>query len=322
MALNSNFVVVLVFSVLYQLCFAHPISEEDPPISETAKLLTIGARVVRGPDWKWGDQDGNPPGEGSVDGPYSTPGWYWVQWDAGKRHTYRIGAEGKYDLKLVDAASLDGSVRLANGDDELSGQVEINHDGTWGTVCDVNWDIQDAMVVCRQLGNFLEAVEIKTGSFYGESERPIVMNRVACRGTESRLADCPFVCTSSRPCNTSQVAGVVCRLPKLNTVRLVGDGSDPASGRVEIYRNATWGTICDIDWDMDDVQVVCRQLGFSGAVEAKSGAHFGQGEGPIHMEGVACDGSESQLADCPSHCWQKSACSHAQDAGAICRQDE
>ncbi|XP_038045523.1 scavenger receptor cysteine-rich domain superfamily protein-like [Patiria miniata] len=313
-----NIAVWMLSAVIYQLCSAHPISEEGPPFSESkiARLFTIGTRVVRGPDWQHGNQDGNPPGEGSIVTELSSGNVY-VLWDNGHRNIYRMGADGKYDLKLVE----DAPIRLVDGDDELSGQVEINHDWTWGTVCDVNWDIPDAMVVCRQLGNFLEAVEVKTGSFYGESERPIVMNRVACRGTESRLADCPFVCTSSRPCNTSQVAGLVCR-PKLNTVRLVGDDSNAASGRVEIYRDATWGTVCDNDWDTDDVQVVCRQLGFSGAVEAKSGAHFGQGEGPIHMEGVACDGSESQLADCPSHCWEKPACSHAQDAGAICRRDE
>lgn len=33
---------------------------------ELAKLMKIGTRIVRGADWKWGDQDGNPPGEGRI----------------------------------------------------------------------------------------------------------------------------------------------------------------------------------------------------------------------------------------------------------------
>ena len=68
------------------------------------------------------------------------------------------------------------------------------------------------------------------------------------------------------------------------------------------------GTVCDNDWDLTDAAVVCRQLGFYDAEEAKSGAFFGQGEGTISMDGVACDGSESKVTECPSHCWEQTKC--------------
>ena len=32
------------------------------------KYMLPGARVIRGVDWKWRDQDGNPPGEGTITG--------------------------------------------------------------------------------------------------------------------------------------------------------------------------------------------------------------------------------------------------------------
>ncbi|XP_022102539.1 deleted in malignant brain tumors 1 protein-like isoform X2 [Acanthaster planci] len=215
---------------------------------------------------------------------------------------------------------IDGALRLVNARDRYSGRVEIFHvdTGTWGAVCADQWGTDAAQVVCRQV-DLGAAIRAKTASEFGRGEKPVVMNRVACEGTESRLADCPFVCTSYQECGGSHVAGVVCR-PKLNTVRLVG-GYNNSSGRVEIYRNDSWGTICDNKWDSTDAGVVCRQLGFSGVQEAKSSAHFGQGSGPVHMEGVACAGQEDELGHCPSLCWTESKCSHGRDAGVICLND-
>ncbi|XP_014350280.1 E3 ubiquitin-protein ligase HECTD1 isoform X8 [Latimeria chalumnae] len=68
--------------------------------SQAQKYMVQGARVIRGIDWKWRDQDGNPPGEGSVTGELHN-GWIDVTWDAGGSNSYRMGAEGKFDLKLA-----------------------------------------------------------------------------------------------------------------------------------------------------------------------------------------------------------------------------
>jgi len=70
------------------------------------KHMVIGAKVVRGIDWKWRDQDGNPPGEGTVTSEWHN-GWIDILWDVGGSNSYRMGAEGKYDLKLAPGYDVD-----------------------------------------------------------------------------------------------------------------------------------------------------------------------------------------------------------------------
>ena len=99
-------------------------------------------------------------------------------------------------------------------------------------------------------------------------------------------------------------------------VRLVG-GSDALEGRVEIYHEGQWGTVCDDRWGRRDAEVVCRQLGYSGGRGYRR-AQFGQGSGPIWLDNVRCDGSEDQLAACGSRGWGVHDCFHHEDAGVSC----
>ena len=100
-------------------------------------------------------------------------------------------------------------------------------------------------------------------------------------------------------------------------VRLV-NGSTQYEGRVEVYYNGEWGTVCDDGWDLNDAQVVCRQLGFGPAIEARDKGFYGQGSGQIWLNDVKCTGTELTIKDCSHSRWGIKDCSHGEDAGVQC----
>lgn len=105
----------------------------------------------------------------------------------------------------------------------------------------------------------------------------------------------------------------------LSVVRLAG-GSSVNEGRVEVYANGKWGTVCDDLWGMADGNVVCRQLGFPGVSSVKERAHFGRGTVPILLDNVNCDGDETSILDCAQNRIGTHNCGHHEDAGVICNK--
>uniref|UniRef100_A0A8C9ZH76 SRCR domain-containing protein n=1 Tax=Sander lucioperca TaxID=283035 RepID=A0A8C9ZH76_SANLU len=95
-------------------------------------------------------------------------------------------------------------------------------------------------------------------------------------------------------------------------------GSTLCSGRVEIYYNNTWGTVCDDGWDLNDAEVVCRELGCGTALSAPHSASFGNGTGEIWLDEVACSGSERSVTLCQHRGFGTHDCGHGKDAGVVC----
>ena len=101
-------------------------------------------------------------------------------------------------------------------------------------------------------------------------------------------------------------------------IRLVG-GVDETEGRVEIFYDGEWGTVCDDIWGLRDAHVVCREIGCpNGATQAVLRAGFGQGTGTIWLDNVQCTGTELYLSDCPHNGWNSHNCVHGEDAGVRC----
>ncbi|NWW74229.1 LOXL2 oxidase, partial [Climacteris rufus] len=196
-------------------------------------------------------------------------------------------------------------VRLKGGANTGEGRVEVLKNGEWGTVCDDNWNLVSASVVCRELG-FGSAKEAITGARLGQGMGPIHLNEIDCTGFEKSVTDCKFN-TESQGCNHEEDAAVRCNVPAMgfqNQLRLSG-GRNPYEGRVEVLaeRNGTlrWGTVCSHNWGTVEAMVVCRQLGLGFASHAFQETWYWHGEvsaDDVVMSGVKCSGTEMSLSHC------------------------
>ncbi|XP_072048763.1 uncharacterized protein [Amphiura filiformis] len=204
-------------------------------------------------------------------------------------------------------------IRLVGGTYN-SGRLEVYYNGQWGTVCDDNFDqSKSATVACRQLG-FPSGIVMPAGTFEIGSGQ-IWLDGVSCTGTESTLVGCTHNAWGSHNCGHNEDVGVVC--PIGAEIRLVGGSS--SAGRLEIYHNGQWGTVCDDVFEDGNAgaTVACQQLGFESGVFESSNT-YGHGSDPIWLDNVSCDGTESTLTECTHNTWGDNNCGHHEDAGVIC----
>ncbi|XP_052220549.1 deleted in malignant brain tumors 1 protein-like isoform X2 [Dreissena polymorpha] len=210
-------------------------------------------------------------------------------------------------------------LRLAGSNLGNQGRVEVLYNNTWGTVCDDRWSAADAAVVCRQLGQpFSGAAPISLGGFGGGTGQ-ILLDDVECIGTETSIAQCRNGGWGHSNCDHSEDAAVICQNTNVRTnIRLVG-GPSTNEGRVEIFYNNTWGTICDDSFDDKDAAVLCKMAGFGGqGARAKSNAAYGPGANQIWLDDLDCTGNETDVAMCGHRGWGKSNCEHSEDASVVC----
>lgn len=100
-------------------------------------------------------------------------------------------------------------LRLVNGGSPCAGRVEVHYWGSWGTVYGSGWDLQDAAVVCRELGCGA-AVKAPGGAHFGPGSGPVVTYNVECSGNEAALRECKSRTWEDYGLPHSNDAGVIC----------------------------------------------------------------------------------------------------------------
>ncbi|XP_067451750.1 scavenger receptor cysteine-rich type 1 protein M130-like [Thunnus thynnus] len=334
--------------------------------------------------------------------------------DPAESHMFRV-SDSSFLLDIVDnvtinlcnsANSLD-SVRLVNGTKPCSGRLEVKSEQSWSSVCEADFDQQDAEVVCRELS--CGAPSVLQGALYGEVEAPMWTKEFQCGGHESALLDCGRSDSARSTCSPGKAVGLTCSEP----VRLVGgasrcagtlevkqgewrpvddfywtmkeaavicrvldcgsavssgiryersdrsvwwinpdcvqsgstlrdcissssssssimeltcsdsvrlvNGTSLCSGRLEVKSEQSWSSVCEADFDQQDAEVVCRELG-CGAPSVLQGALYGEVEAPMWTKEFQCGGRESALLDCGRSDSARSTCSPGKAVGLTCSE--
>ena len=104
-------------------------------------------------------------------------------------------------------------------------------------------------------------------------------------------------------------------------VRLV-NGSSDRQGRVEVFYNGEWGTVCNHHFDKRGAEVICRMMGYPGALSAEVNGSFGAGNSSqkILLDDLWCSGHETSVASCSFRRWGSHNCGHDEDAGVVCKK--
>ncbi|XP_067432530.1 scavenger receptor cysteine-rich type 1 protein M130-like isoform X3 [Thunnus thynnus] len=333
---------------------------------------------------------------------------WWISSDC-----FHSGSSALSDCALSDFSSdileltCSDSVRLVNGTSLCSGRLEVKSEQSWSSVCEADFDQQDAEVVCRELG--CGEPSVLQGALYGEVEAPMWTKEFQCGGHESALLDCGRSDSARSTCSPGKAVGLTCSEPfKLvggasrcegilevkmeewrpvrstdwtlkaaaticqeldcgfavsvdvindpsynsfwsfdldcvdsgsalrdclspysysyhvtvlncsDSVRLV-NGTSLCSGRLEVKSEQSWSSVCEADFDQQDAEVVCRELG-CGEPSVLQGALYGEVEAPMWTKEFQCGGNESALLDCGRSDSARSTCSPGKAVGLTCSE--
>ncbi|XP_074849696.1 scavenger receptor cysteine-rich type 1 protein M130-like [Carettochelys insculpta] len=248
------------------------------------------------------------------------------------------------------------SFRLWNGESRCDGRVEISLRGVWSRVLDDQWDVTDASVVCRELqcgvaekaynpsksergtgpvglrrvqcvGNetlltlcnnsVSETAQAGIAEDVGvvcSGSGQIWLDDVKCTGNESELWECPSRGWGQHNCRHKEDAGVLCS--GLMDLRLVNGSA--CTGRLEVFYNGMWGSVCNSPMDAVTRALICKHLDCGESGTLLSDSPYGTGSGPRWVDGIRCEKHHSSLWQCQSAPWSQESCSAREETHISC----
>ncbi|XP_028454494.1 deleted in malignant brain tumors 1 protein isoform X2 [Perca flavescens] len=211
--------------------------------------------------------------------------------------------------ELHAEGELTESVRLVGGDIRCAGTLEVKHLGEWRPVEGHSaWTLKTVDFVCRKLAC---GSAVSVGEREESSRRSVWRIPYECVPNASDLGKCASSISHS----------TLLTLNCSDSVRLV-NGTSLCSGRLEVNTNQStqrWSSVCEDDFDQQDAEVVCRELG-CGPPSVLQGALYGEVEAPMRTKEFQCRGHESALLDCRSSGSDRNTCSRRKAVGFTCSE--
>lgn len=180
-------------------------------------------------------------------------------------------------------------IRLAGGRKSGQGRVEINRAGTWGTICNNNWDDKAVNIVCGTLG-YSAGISFHPPPGLGR----ISLDNVRCSSSNSQISSCSHSTPSN--CDHYKDAGVWC-IRNDNDV-VLAKGSDHF-GRVEIYHGGSFRTLCYGYLDTHNADVLCRLVGHRYGGRIFTNPYYVESTSS-YLRYLRCAGNEYNILSCNS----------------------
>ncbi|XP_039681350.1 scavenger receptor cysteine-rich type 1 protein M130-like [Perca fluviatilis] len=203
------------------------------------------------------------------------------------------------------------AVRLVGGASRCAGTLEVKHLGEWRPVnyYDFDWTLKTSDAACREL-DCGSAVSVREREKFSHISVWRISNFCVKSGSALRKCAIPYY--------SSSILNLTCSDSGLWLV----NGTSLCSGRLEVKTNQStqrWSSVCEDDFDQQDAEVVCRELG-CGAPSVLEGALYEEVEAPMRTKEFQCGGHESALLDCRSSGSDRNTCLPGKTVGLTCSE--